>query len=357
MPLRNHSYQQKSNDIVFGFLATMANGFVSISPDYMGYGSSDSFRSYLIRDTYVTASMPLWLKAAAFLKEETESNTALANATFYLGYSEGGYASVAMAEGLKNAIGVKPLRVLAGAAPFRMKDGTNLKATVKSADSLTSNLAFSYITVLLGASYSPANPNPKVSDTLEGQSLLSSERMDIVDQTTNVISWLAENDIDRNEVNVRLGLNNYTIDDVWDADLLNITRNAITDGNENICDGVSNKLCAVMAQNDLIETLENAEYPIDLCHSKVDELVPYANVPDVNANPLYLSVLTVPPIDHTAAGNYCVGQVGIGFIVTYDASLYAIEEKHGDGGGTSQKGKTSKSGKKSKSGKEKKCKN
>jgi len=236
----------KSNDIVLGFLATMVNGFVSISPDYMGYGSSDSFRNYLIRDTYVTASMPLWLKAAAFLKEETESNTALADAAFYLGYSEGGYASVAMAEGLKNAIGVKLLRVLAGAGPFRMKDGTNLKATVKSADSLTSNLAFSYISVLLGASYSPANPNHKGSDALGSQSLLSSERMDTADQTTHVISWLAENDIDRNEVNVRLGLNNFTIDDVWDADLIKITRNAITDGNEDICDGVSNKLCAVM---------------------------------------------------------------------------------------------------------------
>mmetsp|Transcript_16664 Transcript_16664/g.24947 ORF Transcript_16664/g.24947 Transcript_16664/m.24947 type:complete len:238 (-) Transcript_16664:500-1213(-) len=236
----------------------MVNGFVSISPDYMGYGSSDSFRNYLIRDTYVTASMPLWLKAAVFLKEETESNTALADAAFYLGYSEGGYASVAVAEDLKNAIGVKPLRVLAGAGPFRMKDGIHLKATVKSADSLTSNLA----------SYSPANPNHKVSDALGGQSLLSSERMDTADQTTHVISWLAENNIDRNEVNVRLGLNNFTIDDVWDADLIKITRNAITDGNENICDGVSNKLCAVMAENDLIETLENAEYLIDLCHKR-----------------------------------------------------------------------------------------
>ena len=84
-----------------------------------------------------------------------------------------------------------------------------------------------------------------------------------------------------------------------------------------------------MAQNDLIETLENAEYPIDLCHSKIDELVPYANVPDVNAN----------TFAYTAAGNYCVGQVGIGFIVTYDASLYVIKEKHEDGGGTSQKGR------------------
>jgi hypothetical protein len=112
-----------------------------------------------------------------------------------------------------------------------------------------------------------------------------------------------------------------------------------------------------MAQNDLIETLQTAEYPIHLFHGVADELVSYANLPDVNASP-YLSLRTLPgSFDHTYTGNVCVGQVGIGFIVTYDASLYAIEEKHGDGGGTSQKGKTSKSGKKSKSGKEKKCKN
>jgi hypothetical protein len=85
--------------------------------------------------SFATASMPLWLKAAALLKEETESNTALADVAFYLGYGEGGYASVAMAEGLKNGIGVKPLRVIAGAGPFRMKDGTNLKTTVASAHS------------------------------------------------------------------------------------------------------------------------------------------------------------------------------------------------------------------------------
>ena len=83
-----------------------------------------------------------------------------------------------------------------------------------------------------------------------------------------------------------------------------------------------------MAQNDLIETLQTAEYPIHLFHGVADELVSYANLPDVNANP-YLSLRTLPEsFDHTYTGNVCVGQVGIGFIVTYDASLYAIEEKH-----------------------------
>ena len=103
-------------------------------------------------------------------------------------------------------------------APFRTKDGTNVKAAVSAADlGIAPERFFSYVSVLLGAAYSPANPNPKVSDTLEDQSLLRSERMDTSFSTTNVISWLAENDIDGNEVNRRLenlGLDN--IDALWD---------------------------------------------------------------------------------------------------------------------------------------------
>ena len=71
-------------------MTTMTNGFVSISPDYMGYRSSNAFRNYLVRDTYVTATMPLWLKAGSFRREEIESKTALADTAFYFGYSEGG---------------------------------------------------------------------------------------------------------------------------------------------------------------------------------------------------------------------------------------------------------------------------
>ena len=77
-------------NVFMGFLATASAGTVSILPDYMGYGGSQAWRAYMVRNAYVTATLPLWLKVSSDLKKETDCKAALANAAFLGGYSEGG---------------------------------------------------------------------------------------------------------------------------------------------------------------------------------------------------------------------------------------------------------------------------
>jgi hypothetical protein len=317
-----------------GFLAVMANGFVSISSDYMGYGSSKAFRNYLVRDTYVTATMPLWIKTASFLREDTESKTALADAAFYFGYSEGGYASVAIADGLLKSIAVQPLRVMAGAGPYRMKDGTNIKNGVAGNDAAAIDDKLAYILALLGAAYSVANPNSMIRDTLKGQSLLNSAFMDPNNIPINVINWLAETTMDRFEMSTRLTskFGDDLVDDIWSPLLVKIIRDSNAANvnfcyEENIQTGVSDHFCTVLAQNDLIETLETADYPIEICHSVDDELSLYANVPNVTSNPNLTLIQITDGLLHKKAATACFG-VGFSFLANYNASLFVIKDKH-----------------------------
>ena len=358
--------ERKNNDIIFGFIATMANGFVSIQPDYMGYGSSTSFRNYIVRDPYVTASMPLWLKVSAYIQEETDYATALADAAFYMGYSEGGYASVVIADGLKHSLGVEPLLVQAGAVPSRHIGGTNLIGGVLANDFNLIPERFTYVPVLFGAALSPANP--AVADKLDGQTLLNPAVMNETDMESNVIAWLEESDIDRVEVSRRLvDLSLDNLDKLWNPVINDIARFAFATGggfSANICGedrivvGVTDKICAVMAENDLIETLETAEYPIEICHGTDDSLSAYANVPDGDKNP-FLTVITLEGLDHAGAGEVCLGGRGVAFLAEYDPSMYTFEDKHGkptpvpcsskSSDSTTKSGKSTKTGKKSNS--------
>ena len=88
-----------SNEMFICFLATATKGTISFAPDYMGYGLShdnededenDVGKSYLIRHSYVTSFLPLWVKVSYDLKMETDCSTALGDAAVVQGYSEGG---------------------------------------------------------------------------------------------------------------------------------------------------------------------------------------------------------------------------------------------------------------------------
>lgn len=86
----NGKFANDKRNVFIGFLATASAGTVSILPDYMGYGGSHAWRAYMIRNAYVTATLPLWMKVSYDLKKETNCKSALANAAFLAGYSEGG---------------------------------------------------------------------------------------------------------------------------------------------------------------------------------------------------------------------------------------------------------------------------
>jgi pimeloyl-ACP methyl ester carboxylesterase len=78
-------------------------GFVTIVPDYLGYGSSSidiSAQPYLISEYYVTAATEALKKARTVLDS---LNVPLNNKIFLRGYSEGGYATLAIQEALETA--------------------------------------------------------------------------------------------------------------------------------------------------------------------------------------------------------------------------------------------------------------
>lgn len=79
-----------SIEILLSLVATARGGAVSFAPDFMGYGYSESVKSYLVSDSYVTSTLPLWMKVGAELGEETSKATMLGDAVFLEGYSEGG---------------------------------------------------------------------------------------------------------------------------------------------------------------------------------------------------------------------------------------------------------------------------
>ena len=95
----------------------MVHGYVGIAPDFMGYGSNSGLLSrvgYIVKNSYVTATLPILLKTKLLLNIKTNDKTRIADGAFYSGYSEGAYASISLAEGLKEAMNVIPLRVFAG---------------------------------------------------------------------------------------------------------------------------------------------------------------------------------------------------------------------------------------------------
>ena len=72
------------------FLATATKGTVSFAPDFMGYGFSQAYRGFLLHDAYVSSFLPLWVSVSEDLRKESNCKTALGDAAFIEGYSEGG---------------------------------------------------------------------------------------------------------------------------------------------------------------------------------------------------------------------------------------------------------------------------
>jgi len=331
-------------DTILGIVATSTRGVMTLGPDFNGYGLSSAFRSYLIRDQYVTSALPLWMKVRTDLSQSTNCSTALADAAFFVGYSEGGYASVALAEGFKTALGVTPIAVRSGGAPFAMGTATLMKVIANlDADLLPQE--FYYIGVLLGSAYS--STNEYAANYGQGQDLLEARYMDPTDTELYVTGWLEEPTIDKTVVTSRLlellvdspeGTSASQI--LWNQTYVNFLRDAVQNNITDLCSlssplyevGVNDKFCDALLQNDLIDVLLQADYPIDICHSVNDYLVTFDNVPDVSLNPnLSLSTKTAP---HTEAGFECQTD-NVLYLVSVAVQNFIPEDKHSDSGSCS----------------------
>mmetsp|Transcript_24965 Transcript_24965/g.58933 ORF Transcript_24965/g.58933 Transcript_24965/m.58933 type:complete len:705 (+) Transcript_24965:49-2163(+) len=320
-------FKPKNIEAAIGVLASIAQGLPSISPDFMGYGSSEALRGYVIKDSYVTSALPLWLKLKLHLRDNSDCNTDLDGFAIYQGYSEGGYAAVAVADGFKKAIAVQPVMVMAGGGPYGTKDSLLFDALGGTAFENVLNRGYG---LLLGASYSSTHPG--LENFNQSQDMLTDDFRD------QGIAWLAERNITKQIVDDRM--ENLSIDDVFNAKLLSFIRGAIEEGNRDYCQpiysgyevGVNDKICESLIQNDLTDTLLKVDYPVVFCHGLNDEVVSLANVPNVSLNP-YLST-SFKNSTHREAGVECLFEA-IGFIAN-KISEFVPEPKPLEGGCPSQ---------------------
>ena len=262
--------------------AIASTGAITMMPDYMGYGESSGqvFKAYLVKRQYHTSIIPLWLMAGRMIQEETDCMSALADSAAILGYSEGGYAAVALAEGLYN-MGVDILKVEAGAGPYRMGSAALLEGQRLVNEGVFPLEVREYF-ALVGAAYS--STYPELANFEEGQDMLASDARDaIVELITNSAS--------KAEVQALIPTDDPT--SVFSPQLVAFSQNALVDGDSDPCNnadrviqGVNDKICEALQDNDLTELLETTPYPVRLCHSPDDDVVSYANLPDFDTNVL-----------------------------------------------------------------------
>lgn len=123
-------------------------------------------------------------------------------------------------------------------------------------------------TGLFGAAYSSTTED--VVNYGQGQDFLNSEYRDVIVDAVN----------ERSRRKVRDAMPENTLDAV-NQDLVSIVMKhedkACTDKAKK---GKTDLLCQALVDNDLVDVIEKAKYPLYLCHSEDDTFIPYDNLPD-----------------------------------------------------------------------------
>jgi pimeloyl-ACP methyl ester carboxylesterase len=298
--------EESSASIWFYLAVSSTQSLVFLGPDYMGYAESaaDSYKGYIVRKSYETSIVPLWWKTKAIIREETNCQSALANAAILSGYSEGGYVSVVAASALAR-LGVEIINVQSGGAPYRIGSESAL-GIIESIDGGTFSRESFYILALLGASYSSTYAS--IANYQKTQDLLGLERRQLIlDLVSNPETNQSIFEV-LGDIVIGTGIEGFV-----QPDFLQTFRQAIADGNRDPCQTLDNLedrklhfLCQAFLENDLIEMLEaQVDFPVEVCHSPDDDVVPYANVPDFSSNP---NLGLVPGVtgSHLEAGEYCI---------------------------------------------------
>ncbi len=94
------------------FLMSAVGGFITVQPDYIGYGESKGFHPYLLEKSSANAVIDLIKSTVKFAND---ANLPFNGQVFLSGYSEGGYATMAAAKEIEanhpliNLMGVAPM--------------------------------------------------------------------------------------------------------------------------------------------------------------------------------------------------------------------------------------------------------
>lgn len=295
-------------------------GIPVVLPDFFGYGVSNSkiSKGYLIRQSYETSIVPLWYMTAQIMQNETNCRTALADELHIGGYSEGGYATMVIAQAL-HRLNWTILRADAGAFVSKLAS-LALPTLAKNADLGEISIEdFGFVFLLFGSSYSSTYRDVASFD--QGQNVLNASDRDIVVQVINEATSLLS-------VQAVVGNDGFgTYDDRivawWRAVYASDDLDACSQDLIEV--GFNDMFCAGLKENDLNELVETVQFPTFLCHSMNDTLVTFENLPTISKNEnLTLQVVTG---SHTEASLACTTSI-IQYVTSSEFLNYPVKQKN-----------------------------
>lgn len=121
------------------------NGYIMISPDYLGLGESEGIHPYVHADSEAQAGRDMLLAVRSWLAEE---EIPFNNQLFLTGYSQGGHASMALHRDLELNPGDDDLIVTAAAhlsGPYSISDVMTEIVTDNNSVTLPGYLAYTYV--------------------------------------------------------------------------------------------------------------------------------------------------------------------------------------------------------------------
>ena len=88
-------------EVLFVGLGTTPAGFITVMPDYVGIGNPEKFHPYMIADPHTRSVVDI-LRATKNLSLVLENSFHFNDQLFLIGYSDGGYATLASHRGIEN---------------------------------------------------------------------------------------------------------------------------------------------------------------------------------------------------------------------------------------------------------------
>jgi hypothetical protein len=282
---------------------------VSIIPAGTGYGeSADLVPSDFDKKSAVTGSLPLYDYAQSYVSGSSGGKTVLLKEAMYMGCSGGGYRSIAAADGMRSH-DITPVKAMACSAPLKTRSWTPigfLRSVSLGNAGLFDPLNFGLATL------ATSNTRPGVANYNTEQSFLEVNKvpsllamfqdLDSPSVYLEGAAWLAYV-TNKYPENLQPGESLF-----WSEPILEFFTAALVNNDTDPC--VNNpslalalnvdKICEAMDENDLTQTVLEADYPIELCHSKTDGLIVIENVPA----PEYLKFELDGP-DHRTATLIC----------------------------------------------------
>lgn len=327
-----------SDPTMMGAMAVSSAGTYTLIPDVLGNGEDwGSTRSFMVKALYQASAIPLMLKVKDDV-EKTYICTELDKRIAIVGFSEGGYAAVAVADAIDRldddyvhtytGVGGAPLKTSSAQqrATVEMYEGTYIAP---------------FFAGRLGNSFSSTNGdlvNTNLADTDIQQNFASEKFLDPYDQTKNAVEW-AKAGLDSQEILALMTPTgpNERWSDMMNQDFVEMVVNSWNANNTDPCNSEFktdsiDKLCEALIENDVYDIIQNIDYPVTICHSPNDDIIFYSNVPNVTMNdnlmmledtPLIGAILK-PTGSHYESFFSCL----MGFIVPYMSPVDTSDMKH-----------------------------